>query len=391
MGIAALAFASCAKDTVTEVNRGMAIDFRVAAQTRATETTTANLDEFKVTAIAVEDEQETEIYFDRQLFEVVEEKEGDVVKSRYFISDPVYYWPKGGTLKFYAYSPVDMNVKEEDGKTVEDFTPAPKVEDQVDFITARAIATHTTEIESTGVGLAFTHELTQIQVKATNSNEGYKYTIKAFEIGNVDGKGTFDFTKAVGSRWTLSNDKTTDYTVDFEEVVLNATPTVFLGETNSAMLLPQQLTAWTNTDEGDAGTYFAVLARIETAAGTVVYPKAAEEDNTNGVEGQAEGDDAGEGEVEEEKKFGWLAVGVDTKWEPGNKYVYTLDFSTGAGIPVEPGGNVSEGGNEELFGGPIKFTTEVAAWTTTNDITIKKEVTVPPVITPTNNPTGDQQ
>ena len=41
VGIAAVAFASCAKDAVKEVNNGRAIDFRVATQTRASETTTA--------------------------------------------------------------------------------------------------------------------------------------------------------------------------------------------------------------------------------------------------------------------------------------------------------------------------------------------------------------
>ena len=46
-----MALASCAKDSVKEVNNGHAIDFRVATQTRATETTTANLSTFYVTAI----------------------------------------------------------------------------------------------------------------------------------------------------------------------------------------------------------------------------------------------------------------------------------------------------------------------------------------------------
>ena len=51
MSIAAMILTSCAKDSMKEANKGRAIDFRVAAQSRATETTTANLTTFYVTAI----------------------------------------------------------------------------------------------------------------------------------------------------------------------------------------------------------------------------------------------------------------------------------------------------------------------------------------------------
>ena len=51
IAVAALAMASCSKDEQTAVNRGAAIDFRGAMATRATETTTANLDDIFVTAL----------------------------------------------------------------------------------------------------------------------------------------------------------------------------------------------------------------------------------------------------------------------------------------------------------------------------------------------------
>ena len=44
--VAALAMASCSKDESTGINNGNAIDFRAAMQTRASETTTANITNF---------------------------------------------------------------------------------------------------------------------------------------------------------------------------------------------------------------------------------------------------------------------------------------------------------------------------------------------------------
>lgn len=47
--VAALAMASCSKDESTGINNGNAIDFRAAMQTRASETTMANITNFFVT------------------------------------------------------------------------------------------------------------------------------------------------------------------------------------------------------------------------------------------------------------------------------------------------------------------------------------------------------
>ena len=88
-----MALASCAKDSVKEVNNGHAIDFRVATLTRATETTTANLSTFYVTAIDAKGSN----YFTNAAFTKIEE---------YFSSSPAYYWPGDGSdLDFYAYAP----------------------------------------------------------------------------------------------------------------------------------------------------------------------------------------------------------------------------------------------------------------------------------------------
>ena len=83
------------------------------------------------------------------------------------------------------------------------------------------------------------------------------------------------------------------------------------------MLIPQQLTPWdysgdkTNTN---TGAYLSVYVNIQTSEGTPIFPA---------VE---------EGETE---PYSWVAVPVDTNWEAGIKYVYTLDFTGGAGV-IDP-------------------------------------------------------
>lgn len=350
MGIAALAFTSCAKDTVTEANRGQAIDFRVAAQTRAAETTTDNITEFAVTAIYKDGNAEGDNYFTNAKFE-------KSATESFFYSNPVYYWPTESALNFYAYSPVGLPGVSIDktSKKVAGFAPAAAVKDQVDFIVATGTGDKSNE--TTGVSLPFSHELSQIVVKAKNNNEGYKYTVKGFKVVNVVGKGDYDFGR---DAWTLSEDAAdvVSYSVEFqtEKVLTEEAAQSLMDETTesgSAMLLPQQLVAWTKT--GNTGTYFAVYAKIQSVSVgddgaeklTDVYPK-----------GDAE--------------YGWLAVPVDTKWEAGNKYSYTLDFTYGAGIDID---DVEQGGTGEVFGGPIKFTTEVTAWNPVQDQTIDKTIT----------------
>ena len=330
MGIAAMAFASCAKDTVKETNNGRAIDFRVAAQTRASETTTANLTTFYVTAI---DEQGSN-YFTNAAFTKIEE---------YFSSSPVYYWPGSGSLNFFAYAPsattlgatVTIN---NTTKTLAGFSPAAEITDQKDFVTASASGSKADE--TSGVALTFDHQLSQIEVKARNANEGYVYQIKGVRFAQPVAKADFDFAT---SEWTLSTDAADKavYDVTYNNVVTLNTfaQNIMKSEGDNAMLIPQQLVAWdAENDQTNAnkGAYLSVYAKVTTADGAKVYPKA------DGME------------------YAWLAVPVDTKWEAGYKYVYTLDFTSGAGYPDPLGGDPT---GSTALGGPIKFTMDVNPWT----------------------------
>lgn len=332
IAVAALAMASCSKDETTGINNGNAIDFRAALGTRAAETTTANIEKFNVTALTAAG---------ASFFTDVEfTKDGS-----FFTSDPSYYWPNDGSnLSFYAYSPAvaDLNATvtiDNTTKKLTDYSPAAVIADQKDFITAQA--TGSKSDESTGVALTFGHRLSQIEIKAKNTNDAYVYKVKGIRIANAVSKGSFDFTS---NDWTLATDKA-NYEVTYDVKTLGMdVASMMATENDNAMLLPQQLTAWDSANDktnAQAGAYLALLVNICTKDGAQVFPA------TTGV-------------------YKWTAVAIDTNWEAGKKYIYTLDFSDGAGKvdPEEPNPDPQPNPQpgDDILGSPIKFTVTVDAW-----------------------------
>lgn len=333
MSMAAMLIASCSNDDVVSTNTGRGIDFRTSLATRGTETTTANIQKFSVTAI----DDKGALYFQNQEFT---RGEGDV-----FSSTPVYYWP-AGELKFYAYSPSAAELGGEltinnTTKTLTGFSPAAAIKDQKDFVTANATGTKAAN-EGNGVHLTFAHQLSQIQINAKNTNSGYVYKVVGVRIGKPVSKGDFNFATPA---WTLSTTKANYEEVYTEAKILTADSKTMMGEGGNAMLIPQQLVAWASkTDKKNTakGAYLALKIQITTKDGARVYPAVGEYD--------------------------WAAVAIDTNWEAGKRYVYTLDFSNGAG-KVDPEKPTPDPENpdpfnpgEDILGKPIKFTVTVTDW-----------------------------
>ena len=353
--MAAIAMTSCSNDETLEINTGTerAIDFRTAMATRATETTTANLDKFYVTAF---NENKLNFpYFENLEFKRTEaEEEGE---STYFTSEDRYYYPgDGSSLTFYAYAPsaTDLRTSVDTDNanknlTLKDFSPAIEISEQVDFITANA--TGSKEDADAGVDLKFAHRLSQIEIKGKSENTSYDFEVKGIRIGKVCSKGSFDFKNGT---WELSEDEDVDvaiyekvYADDAEPTKLSAEATSFMAGDN-AMLLPQRLDAWQpqDLDNTNKKAYLSVLVRVTTKAGALVYP-------FNG----------------DERDYAWAAIPVGIEWEAGKKYVYTLDFTTGAGF-VDPTEDENKG--ESVITGEIKFTVDVEAWSESEE-----EVEVP--------------
>lgn len=335
MAMAAMLIASCSSDDVVSTNTGRAIDFRTSVGTRGAETTTDNIAKFWVTAIYGNSAN----YFSKQEFT----KDG-----AFFTSSPLYYWP-AGTLNFFAYSPSEKDLGATVTitnaiKTFANFSPAADIANQKDFVIATASGTRKDNAPN-GVELTFAHQLSQIEIKAKNSNTGYVYKVVGVRIGKPVSKGTFKFG---ANTWDLTTTEKSNYAVEYatDEKTLTADAATMMGDGGNAMLLPQQLTAWDSENDKvntNNGAYLALKIQITTKDGARVYP--------------AKGD------------YDWAAVAIGTNWEAGKKYVYTLDFSKGAGKvdPEKPTPDPDKpdpfNPGDDILGKPIKFTVEVTEWT----------------------------
>lgn len=332
LAVAAFAIAACSNDEIVDVNQGRGISFRASSDknTRALETTNANLTDFYVTALA----DDGGLYFDNLLFE------GSQGGS--YVSDPLYYWPGEGGLTFHAYAPEAITIGgtltlTSSSQTLQNFSPKSNISDQVDLIYANATG-NKTDNEASGVQLNFNHMLSQIELQALNENTAYIYKIKGFRIGKPVSKGDLDFSR---KEWTSGSEKAI-YQVELEnEITLTETAQSIMakveGANDNAMLIPQQLVAWDPETDGHnskAGAYLSVFVDIDTKDGANVYPT-------------------------EAGQFAWAAVGIATNWEAGKKYVYKLDFSNGAGN-VDP--DDPEDPGDPILGEPIKFTVDVSTW-----------------------------
>ena len=155
-GMAAIAaLTSCSNDEALEINNGHAIGFRTAMASRATETTTANLEGFFVTAF----NESTNPYFADLEFK---KGTGDL-----FESDTKYYYPGDARpLTFYAYAPSKtalggtMAITKDEQK-LEGFEPKANISEQVDFI-AEVAKGDATNDGANGAYLEFSHCLSQI-------------------------------------------------------------------------------------------------------------------------------------------------------------------------------------------------------------------------------------
>ncbi len=324
--LAAFALASCTNEDTIEVNQGREISFRPAMSSRASETTNANLQDFKASAFIGSDAYFNQVTFSRN--------------GSFYTSAKDYLWPGDDTqIDFFAYAPSDLTgvTLTADSKTLADFTPAASIADQVDFISAQASGTRSAN-ESAGVPLEFAHRLAQIEVRAKTSNDVYVFEVSGVRIGRPVAAGSFDFDS---NEWTLATDKA-DYETTYPTAIkLGEEATSVMGTDGNAMLIPQQLTAWQPTTDGAntaEGAYLSVKLRITAAeTGTQIYPF------------PSNGEDQ------------WAAIPVNTNWEAGKKYIYTLDLTHGAGY-VDPK-NPNPG--DPVLGGPIKFTVQVEDWTDT--------------------------
>lgn len=355
---AALAMASCSNDELVEVAKNDAINFRtvVGLNTKATEVKTADLDTkgvFVTTFDAAGNLLFGETHYTKQGTEWTAGQ----------------YWGNNASLDFYLTLPalndwVTGASLAKDSKKLTGVTVKDKIAEQVDLV---AVAKTGVNKTADAINVELQHVLSQIEIRAKNTNDNYVYKVKGVRITNVSSKGDIDLSSNTWSNISSTAGDIKSYTVtyaDTKERTLGAAESTLTvqeadGTTvDNAMLIPQgPTTAWNGTNKSAdgttpvAGTYISVLVNITAKkGGAAVYPKA-------------------------EGKYGWVAVPVAFTWENGNKYIYTLDFTKGAGKvdPVNPGPDVQPGvtdpdKTEPVLGDEIKFTVTVKEWAPQTEI-----------------------
>ena len=354
----AIALSSCSSEDTMDIAKSSNITFRstVGLNSRGTEVKTDNLNNIWVSAWAD----------DGVVFDGVEFKKKTGTQVFHSVGGP-WFWEKDKNYTFMAFA-TGKDTKEnlnptiaKDKITLTNYSPDANPAKHLDLLTAQGTGTQAAN-GTAGAALNFDHILSQIQIKVKNTNPNVKYIIKGVRISNVKGTGTYTFTPADGKKHAWTATTPNQYVLkDGVEIKLNNqnTDADLLAAANSAMLIPQDITAWngqvpagSNASFKDVtGSYISLLINVQkkNAGGwEQVYPFA---DEPN-------------------EKCGWTAVAIPTvTWANGNKYIYTLDLTKGAGKvdPVDPGDGVNPGGKdpdkgEDILGKPIFFKVEVEPW-----------------------------
>lgn len=240
-----------------------------------------------------------------------------------------FFWPVEGDLHLYGYAPAEPGASgtfkiDKDAQTLTDFVPFATAAQQQDFVYAKSTGNNATN-GTTGVEMNFQHALTEISVAAKNSNTAYTVKVTGVKLGNVKTKGTFTFPSIANSAasWTLSDaaENVGSYETTWSTASVLTSSVSTLDEANVAfMLLPQQLE---KSEKASEKAYLALKVNITMQGGKVI-------------------------------RDGWAYIGLNTNWEMGKHYTYTLDFSEGAGQ--------DEDGKQLISGKDIKLNVDVAQW-----------------------------
>ena len=363
----AIALSSCSSEETKDIAKSSSsITFRsaVGLNSRGAEVTTDNLKNIWVSAWTDADQVFTDELFVKK----------DGTTEFHCNKDEPYYWEKDKNYTFMAFATgkddkggLTPNVSKTN-ITLTDYIPGKDPANHMDLLAAQATG-DITQNGTTGVPLTFEHILSQIQVKVKSENQDVKYVIRGVRISNVKGKGNYTYTPASLTQkhaWTVDqasqyiSDKGIDIRLDGTDVDYKE----LLAGNQSAMLLPQNVTAWDGnvpagpdaTFDQVAGSYISLLINIQKKAKNgnweQVYPKEATTDT----------------------KCGWVAVAIPTlNWESGKKYIYNLDLTFGAGVvdPVEPG-DIDKDQNkkpgEEILGKAIYFKVDIKTWEPTDQL-----------------------
>lgn len=350
--------ASCSNDETVELAKENAISFRsiVSANTRGVVADATNLNTLCVTAY-----QGTNLFFDNVIFQ----KDA----TGFFNSAKPYYWPDTGELTFTVLSGNWSGTRDFTSSTeqwMRNVTINDDIAKQEDMTYVSNVTGTKADNGKVGVPLEMKHALVQVQLNAKNTNPNYVYKVKGFRLNNVVINGDFDLKNEQWGPYNANDIKQKTFEVTYDTPIeLTADAKTIMGTAGNAMVIPISYSAWDGTLNGQnsfevplsvdtqpqavstiPGGFFSVLVNIRMKAGASVYP-----DKVGG--------------------YAWVAIPVNYLWTAkGYKFVYTLDFSNGAGRvdPVDPGTDWDASKDpakaQPVLGGLIRFGVTVSEWGT---------------------------
>lgn len=240
-----------------------------------------------------------------------------------------FFWPVEGDLHLYGYAPAEPGAGgtfkiDKDAQTLKGFVPFTTAAAQQDFVYAKSTGNNAAN-GTTGVEMNFQHALTEISVAAKNSNTAYTVKVTGVKLGNVKTKGTFTFPSVANSAasWSLSSaaEDVGSYETTWSNATVLGNSVSTLDEANVPfMLIPQQLE---KSGKAFDKAYLALKVNITMQGGKVI-------------------------------RDGWAYIGLDTNWEMGKHYTYTVDFSDGAGQ--------DENGKQLISGKEMTLNVKITPW-----------------------------
>ena len=353
LGIAALAFAACSNDEVVEVNQGNAIGFR-PLMTGLTRASDIDADALETTGfyVSARTHSDNAAYFTDAAYTVFNTPSG--VKT--WTSASPNYWPADNSeLDFFAYAPQatgeghNAQITAHAAYNSFEITPSSTASAQVDLIFANENQKKKST-DNAGVVLNFHHAESKIVIMLKNSNSNLTFTVGDVTIGNVKNKGLFVYTGVVSDllkysdwSWTGATNATYTQTVANGSAYSTSSPQQAGVD---MILVPQTLTndSKYESDENGANficSYITVQLKIQNAVSSAYI--------------------VGDGSTFKTALWPLPA----TQWEPGKKYVYTVDLAGGGYNPTNVA-STNEDLDPILDGAEIKFVTvTVDEWDTT--------------------------
>lgn len=339
MAAAALAMPSCSSDEVVDVKNNDVISFNVTAgkASRGNDaTTTASLNQFKMYASVKG--QLGSWFFDG----LVVNKAGGKWSYGY-----ERFWPETA-VDFFCVAPanVSVNAATVGSMSIENYVVGDNAD--VDLLYAyNKEETKDAHKSGSDVHINFRHALSQIVFRAANTNANYKFELSKIQLTKLVNKGTLAWaTESTNSpdrsegqegnnldtelddgswaKWTVSAEAAdvTSYTYTPASTWVGdgvAAASDVTGANEALFLLPQTITSWNMA--ANTGSELIVTVKVTDRTSNVVVYEGDARVALVAPNGAKEGTD------------GW--VDNKGKWMQGKKYIYTLNFGSGAGFEPE--------------------------------------------------------